>query len=298
MYRSFARTAMWFGAFFLLSSCIGIKPRIPKAEQPKLESVQLRGQRVCAPFSTTRYTWDFTCEPLPTSVATGWQLVPGFYPHPSIPNRLNRNRAANITVTTPSFTSIEISLVLSNRSSSVQKQIDPRYGRAGLIGPVGGEVQVSAEDDGTRKTWHIRVVDNACNDQLPLNIVNISSNGPTRSNPLSVVLLRDPNDAACIDTINHRVGPMTGIWEEGDVMAPNPNVAAVSGPCPDGSQPTLYRTCLLCPKNAPKEIAEYGEHPGCEFSDIINLFGMWPGSGKAQTCSLRQVRNQEECLGP
>lgn len=183
----------------VVSSCSrgGVVISTPAPAQPELISVSLVGHRVCNTFNVTGAQFLFTCPPLPTIESTGWRLTP-------LERNNDWNASVTIRVRTPSATSLEIAYVLFTRS--ILTQISQAEARAMSMKPPplgwNGLIQVEATDDGTNKTWAITTRVRQCNEVSKLEIVNTSSTRG-RSNPLSLVILRSPNetgDCGGIDT--------------------------------------------------------------------------------------------------
>jgi hypothetical protein len=86
----------------------------PVPNQPRLVSVRLVGTRVCGDFHLPDKTYTFTCDPLPTVNATGWQLTPARRSLDANGHK-KLNRIAVLTIATPTVTEIDL-------------QYEPRHG--------------------------------------------------------------------------------------------------------------------------------------------------------------------------
>jgi hypothetical protein len=150
--------------------------------------VDLLGQRVCNTFNTSFSQFQFACPPLPTIEFSGWRLTP-------LNRNIGWNEVVTIRVRTPSATSLEIAYVPFTRS--ILTQISQAEARAMGARPPrltsNGLVQVEATDDGTNKTWAITTRVASFSEVSRLEIVNTSSTRG-RSNPLSLVILRSPDE--------------------------------------------------------------------------------------------------------
>jgi hypothetical protein len=272
-----------------LTSC-GTTP--PRATAPRLAEVKITGQRVCPSITAAGTEFTFTCNQLPTIVPSGWLLTPDTRILPNRPGVTRPNDAAVVVVTTPSRTTIEVNYVPSHRASWPQRQVTPGVGTPYHRVGRDGAVEVSSSDDGTTKTWYIAVQMWSCLEKLPLEIVNTSANGPSRSNPLSVTLFRPSADVYCPPG---NQGPMADyVW----IQRPGASRSQTSTPpatCPGGSSPTLFETCLVCPRSSGQSLADYVVFDGCSFADVKSR-ALTPET--AALCSFTQVANREQCEGP
>ncbi len=182
----------------VVGSCINGCVNTPPPAQPKLTAVTFYGQRVCNTFNTTGSQFQFICSPLPTTEFTGWRLTP--LDRADIPPRNTKfgwNSTVNIRVQTPSLTSLEIAYVPNVFVRSILTQESQSEARARGVEPplleIGGFVQVAAADNGTAKDWVISTRVRQCDAISRLEIVNTSSGGG-RSTPLSLVILRSPDE--------------------------------------------------------------------------------------------------------
>ena len=164
---------------------VGCGQKVPPATQPKLESVNIVGYRLCADLTTGGQTFNFPCPPLPTDSGSGWVLSPPWTPSTMVPGRQHLNRVATLTVSGPSLTEIDVELArLGAQPNLPLASVDPNL--PGKPGEVAGarEVGVVSQDSGNGKTWKIDVNVSGCADFREVKIFNRSNN--VRSNPLSV----------------------------------------------------------------------------------------------------------------
>lgn len=300
--RMFVSVRMFFAALslFILAGCNGSPIRTPAADAPRLESVGIVGQRVCGAFTNDAQSYNFSCDPLPTSVGTGWLLTPLRKPHPTNPNWSNVNRGVVLTVSTPSITSIEVAYFSARGTRLiVLNQVAPGPGRPlQLVQGQAGEVEVVATDDGTRKTWKISIQYGSCLPQLELQVVNISASGQ-RSGPLAIHLLRKTDETLCVGTPATGGGATVGTFASapgGSSMGPGGTPS--SGQCPGGGSGTFFQFCELCPRGAPRSLAQYTGLVACSLTDAKAIMGYGPGSTKSTLCSLSQVSSEPACEGP
>jgi hypothetical protein len=266
----------------------------PAPVQPQLESVSLRGQRVCGQFDISTANFNFVCDPLPTIGATGWQLTPLEKPHPSDPNLSLTNRGIAFTVSGPTLTSIEVAYIAASGSRFVMAQVSPGLDRPRMLQAGPSEVEVAATDDGVRKTWTIAAKTNSCFERQTLEIVNFSSRG--RSNPLIIDILRSPGETFCIQDYQNPPGPPGG-GSDGKVGMGETPVTSPPSACPGGAPLTTFRFCEVC-STAPRASVQYTAIESCSLSSAEAAMGYGPNGPKlGGLCSLRQTGGQAQCEG-
>jgi hypothetical protein len=82
-----------------LTACASPPAGSPALPQPSLVSVALRGSQICGPFNTqVDGTFAFVCMPLPTTIASGWELNPDWTTNAQ--DKLRANQTAIVTLTT------------------------------------------------------------------------------------------------------------------------------------------------------------------------------------------------------
>lgn len=135
-------------ATLVLTGCPTPVVKNVSTAQPKLVSVGVLGHQICGTFVTgDRRQWNYTCPPLPTTEPTGWQLTPLY-------NAYQRaNHGAIVHVETPSFTELDISFAPRDRAWPVKQIRSGKGSPAPLNSSDTGEVEVDAQDDGSRKIW-------------------------------------------------------------------------------------------------------------------------------------------------
>jgi hypothetical protein len=261
----------------------GIK--IPAPTQPKLETVRLVGNRVCAPFTTGERTFDFTCPALPTINASGWQLTPERVPPTANPQRLHSNRVVVLTVSGPSLTEIDVELVRPGTGANFPlTPVDSN--RPGLPGEVATarEVGVRASDDGTKKTWQIDVNVSMCAFHRTLQVFNHSSASPSRSNPLEVTLLRASDERMCAETPG--TGPGGGpFWQHEGAAPGHPTNPQPTGPCAGGAARQLFHVCENCASFHPAELNDWSAGEYCSWQDVLDTYGYSTGSKRSAPCT-------------
>jgi hypothetical protein len=280
------------------AGCPGGGVQTPAPVQPKLEGVRLVGGQVCAPFTTGGSTFTFTCPGLPTIESTGWQLTPLWVPSTSNPQRQRVNRTVVLTVSGPSLTEVDVELQRAGGGANFPlTAVDANLpGRPREVGAT-KEVGVRATDDGTRKTWQIDVNVSTCAEFRTLSILNRSSASPSRSNPLTVTLLRSSDETSCALPGG---GPFLAYSTAGSKGAgPGDPVNAPPGPCAGGASERLFHVCENCANLHPPELNVYSAGDYCSWQDVLAVYGYsGPATTKPQLCTIRQVQRREECEGP
>ena len=271
----------------LLAACDGRTIDTPPAQTPRLEAVNLTGQRVCGPFEAGGSIIDLACDPLPTSAGTGWQLTPLRKPHPVNPNWSLSNRGIVFTVSTPSLTSIEVAYRASSGTRYVLSQVPPGPGHPQMLQAGPGEVEVAAADDGVRKTWTIAAQTNPCLGKMELEVVDISQG--TRSDTLPIHVLRAADETQCIQSPpvgGGGVGPVFGTESTGGGTAMGSPTGPAPGPCSGGTQRTMFLFCLRCPTSGTTWVQPVG-YEACSVDDARAHAGYGPGGvNSGNGCTL------------
>lgn len=283
--------------FALLAACDGRTIDIPPAQTPRLEAVNLLGQRACGPFEAGGSTIDLACDPLPTSAGTGWQLTPLKKPHPANPNWSLTNRGIVFTVSTPSLTSIEVAYRAGSGTRYVLSQVPPGPGRPRMLQAGPGEVEVAATDDGVRKTWTIAAQTNPCLEKMELEVVDISQG--TRSDTLPIHVLRAADETQCISSppVGSGVAPTFGTASTGGTAMGTPTGSSPSGPCAGGASRTMFEFCERCSTTGGSWVTYTGIE-SCSLADARANMGYGPGGVRlGQGCTLNQTGSRAQCEG-
>jgi hypothetical protein len=282
----------------LLAACPGPTIDLPPPETPRLEAVNLLGQRVCGPFEAGSTIGDFDCDPLPTTAWTGWQLTPLRKPHPTNPDWSIPNRGIVFTISTPSLTSIEVAYRASSGTRYVLSQVSPGPGRPQMLHAApGGEVEVAAADDGVRKTWTIAANTNPCQEKMQLEVVNVSEG--TRSDTLTIHVLRAPAETLCVSSPPVANVPSTfGTFESTGGTAMGTPIGPAPGPCSGGAQRTMFQFCLRCPTSGTTWVQSVGIE-ACSLADARAHAGYGPGGvNTGNGCTLSQTGGAQCEGGP
>lgn len=291
------RTSIVLPCLAVLAACNGLPINVPPPDKPRLESVNLLGQRVCGTFANSTTTFTFACDPLPTSIGTGWQLTPLRKPHPASPNWSLPNRGIVFTVSTPSLTSIEIAYRASSGTRFVLSQVSPGPGRPQMLQAGSSEVEVAATDDGVRKTWTIAAQTDSCLEKMELEVVNISRG--TRSDTLPIHVLRTPDETLCISTppVGSGVPPAFVTASTGGVGLGTPTGPSASGPCPGGASRTMFQFCERCSTTGGSWVQFTGIE-SCSLTDARAVMGYGPGGVRLWLgCSLNETGSRAQCEG-
>lgn len=283
---------------FLAAACAGTGTgqspvKAPKANQPVLESVRLTGNRMCGSTASTAgaSTYTFNCPPLPTVEASGWLMTPAFAPSALAPQRLHANRAAVINVSGPPLTELDIELVRGAGQLNLPlTQVEPdAIGAPGEVA-ASRQVGVTTIDDGRKKTWLVEVNVSSCADSRQLQFFNRSSRGETRSEPLSVYLVRDPGQQICVGQTGPNPAARAGV---GEPINPRPE-----GGCPGGGTGKLFQVCESCASLHPPELSFHSAGTYCSWEEVLAVYG-YSGEAvvKPQICKLTQVSSKEACEG-
>lgn len=276
MMGRFRQFGLLVGSLMALAACDSTTVNTPHSDQPKLTNVVLNGHRVCGTFDTTDFQHNFSCAPLPTIAASGWQLTPlERIDIPPINTKHGWNGTATIHVTTPSVTSLEVAYRPTNTARWVLPQIKPPTdgNRQAPVLQSQGWVWVDATDNGTVKDWAITLRITPCQEQSLLEIVNIDSQG-NRSSALSVTLLRAPKETYC-------GGASTGVGSSdgGGLITVKTSPGSMTPvPAPGSCTPRVFTFCERC---APG-LAETRSYSACtERQAKIDLGYIDPVSGQS-----------------
>jgi len=267
--------------------------KVPRADQPVLESVRLTGNRICGSTASTSTasTYTFNCPPLPTIEASGWLMTPAYAPSALNPQRLHANRTAVINVSGPPLTELDVELVRGAGQLNLPLiQVEPNA--TGAPGEVSAsrQVGVTTIDGGKRKTWLVEVNVSSCADSRQIQFFNRSSRSEVRSDPLSVYLVRDPTQAICVGQTGPNPAARPGV---GEPINPRPQ-----GGCPGGGTGKLFQVCETCASLHPPELSFHSAGTYCSWDEVLAVYG-YTGEGvvKPQICKLAQVSSKEACEG-
>lgn len=267
--------------------------RVPKPHQPMLESVRFAGSRICGSTASTAAgsIFTFNCPALPTTEPSGWLLTPAYAASVLAPQRLHANRSAVIRVSGPPLTEMDVELVRAGGQLNLPlTQVEPNA--SGAPGEVSAsrQVGVTTIDDGRKKSWLIGVNVSSCADSRHIQIFNRSSNREERSPPLSVYLVRDPNEAICVGQSGPNPAARAGV---GEPINPRPE-----GGCPGGGTGKLFQTCETCPSLHPPALSFYSAGSYCSWEEVLAVYGYAGESAvKPRICELTQTSSKEACEG-
>jgi hypothetical protein len=267
----------------LLAACASPPAGSPALPQPSLVSVALRGSQICGPFNTqVDGTFAFVCMPLPTTIASGWELNPDWTTNAQ--DKLRANQTAIVTLTTTSLAEIDVTYRPSPTAAWVMRQVPP--GQYAVPPTISNRaVEASAVDDGTTKTWTIRVRTELCRDVTPLEFRALGTGRPP-STPLLVTLLRAPSPDRCAFSGG---GPFLGSSTSGS----SPPSSSTPAACPGGAAKQQVILCLQCPKDAPKGLWEPESDEVCSAAGYLAR-----RKNEKPTCDVWQVPTVEACVFP
>lgn len=273
-------------AAVLLAGCPSTPPQPgPALAQPSLVSVALRGPQICGPFNTAvDGTFAFVCPPLPTTIATGWELYPDWTIDGQ--GKQRANMTALITVTTESLAALDVQYRPAGAAHSfVMRQAPP--GQSPVPPTISNRaVEVSAVDDGTTRRWTIRARNDLCRDVAPLEFRALGAGRPA-SAPLQVTLLRRPEPDRCVSGGGGPWLGMAGTSASGGGSSSSPTT------CPGGAAKQTVILCLQCPKNAPKGLWEPESDEVCSAASYLAQ-----RRSEKPTCDVWQVSTVEACVFP
>jgi hypothetical protein len=274
------------GMIVLLAGCqTTITP--PAVQQPKLVSVQLNGARMCGSKVVDEQEHIDNCSnALPTIEHTFWVLSPLHLPNPARPNGLRLNRAVEFTVTTPTLTNLEVAYFTGGGQRFVLRQLAPAPDSPPIIsqGSANQSVEVAMTDDGTTRTWRVVVYKGGCLGILPLEFVNVSGNGTSRSGSTKATILREEERSCVINASSGGTGAIPGVFIQSD-GGPTPAPPVTQPGC---SQ--MFKLCLTCPKGV-AALAQYMEIAACSRADAFTTVGSSP------LCTLAEVSSRSSCEG-
>jgi hypothetical protein len=277
------RTVCVLVLFGLINGCTPIPSKTPLG-QPSLVSVDLRGSRICGPFQTALDgSLAFTCEPLPTLTATGWELKPDSYTNAE--GKVLANKTAIIKMTTASLSDLTATFNPSATSSLPLRKVPPRQYKVPPTIDSNRAIEVEATDDGTIKTWTVRARANQCQEVVPLAFT-ATAPGQVPSAPLFVTLARAPSADRC------SISSGGGGFGTSGTSSP-PSGGAPSSSCPGGAQKTQVILCLQCPKNAPQGLWDAESDEVCSAAAYL-------AQRKAEkpACDVWEVPTVEACYFP
>lgn len=261
-------------------------PGSPAYPQPSLVSVGLRGAQVCGPFTTAvDGVFAFTCPGLPTVVPTGWELQPDWYVDPQ--NKQRPNQVALIRLTTSSLANIAVTYTPPGANPFVLQQLAP--GQAAVLPTISQrKIEVAAVDDGTTKTWSVRVRTELCRDVTPLSFTATGPNRPA-SAPLAVTLLRAPSQDRCSS-----VGGGGIYLGKPGSSSGGGSSSTTTASCPGGGQRQTVFLCLECPRNQPTPKLYDVE------ADEVCSAAAYLAQRRAErpNCDIFQVSTVEACVTP
>lgn len=278
-------------AAIFFTGCAGIQ--VPPAQKPVLLEVKTVGSRVCGSLTASGTTYDITpCDPLPTTNSTAW-LLPPTKPKPGNSQLQILNRGAVAVVKTPPLTSLEVAYFTGmGRRRVVLSQVAPGLDHPTTLRQGGpGEVAVSSQDDGTDKTWQVAISMSGCSPRLPFEIVNLSTNSVSRSEPLAIDLIRDSTvcgfsgasgGGGGFDGVIHAI-PL-------DSLPPPPPASE----CPGGGARREFAYCITCPRGAP-QLAQWVGYPACTQSEANTVIGV--DNLRAGGCSVDIGASRQSCEG-
>lgn len=291
------------------AGCQTVVVNVPPPDTPRLQSVGFTGQRICgAPYSDSYGIIALNCDALPTLARTAWQLTPASLPGPLDPVPYVQNRTINLTLTAPTLNNLEIAYLPNATQRFVMQQVGPAerdtvigltgYGSRGRAGVV------MTNDDGTTRTWNVRLRIHGCTDRALFEIASVATNGSARSNVLEVQVVRSQVD---IDQIcsGGTGGGGGGGGVTGSPSDPTSPPLPPPGPCPGGAPTTVFRVCqyqLTTPP--PNPVNRYSDASACSFAEVQSAMGFMRNSPGALTPyelageRLIQVPGPAACRGP
>ena len=294
-----AHSVLWKALLLVtLAGCkTPIQVNVPPAEQPQLQSVTLRGMRACTAMDVGGVQLLHECNtPLPTLTHTGWVLTPVRVPVSTMPGRDRLNSGVILRVTTPTLTELELAYYARSGIRHLLNRVPPGPGTPAKIiqGAANQTVEVAMSDNGTVRTWTIAVQMSSCSAWLPLEMVNVSRNGSSRSGPLRVDLIRPENERFCAES--PAIGSGGGVLDRWD-GGPGPSTPLPTGACPGGGSRQVFQFCEVCPPNAP-QLAHYTALEACSQSEAMITMGYGPGSFRQQQCRISTTSSRQACEGP
>lgn len=296
MNRRVAVPCLVFGLALFAAGCPPTTGTGPTPQMPKLVNMKVVGQQICGQFTSQALPYAFTCNGLPSTVPSGWQLVPVWVPSVADPTRKHLNRMAILTVSGGSGTELDVEYVVNagnpNTNRLLTQVASPK--EPGEVA-IKKEVEVSASDNGTEKTWTVTVNVSPCAEMRHIQLWDRAGSPPVRKGPLDVYFFRDPADTDCSGGGSYT---WPGIWTlrtgPGDPTKDSP-----TGPCPGNAPRTVFNVCENCSFGHPQDANSWTGYEGCSWQEVLDVFGYsQPGSTKAQICTIRQAASRQDCEGP
>lgn len=286
-----------FSCVLLGSACQ--PPKTPAPTQPKVSDVRLVGGRVCGPFQVPGKEWAFTCDPLPTLSASGWQLTPAW--GTDAQGRPRSNKIAVITLTAQTLTNLQVDYEPSATAIWTLRQKAPGPGQPQSV-TGRGEVEVDKTDDGTTRTWTVTANASLCAREVPLRFYSLGADG-TRSGGTSVVLLR-PDEGQCEYSGGGGGGGSWGMSRTGPAdPSPRPPSPPAQGPCSGGAARTLFGICENCTNPPDPRFNDWTGVEACNWDEVLMTFDYKNPDGtprfpKSNTCRPPRQTDRVTCEGP
>jgi hypothetical protein len=284
------RLAVLSASFLLVNGCSSVNT--PAVTQPRLAAVRLVGNQVCGSFDVPDRTYTFTCDPLPTLTASGWQLTPVW--RYDDPNRPKANRIVVLTLTGASLTDLRIDYEASSTATWTLRQDPPGPGQPLSIG-AHGAVEVDVADDGTTRTWTVTANVWLCARDVNLVFSSMKPDGSDRSNGTRVVLLR-ADEGQC--EFSSSGG---GAYASGS--ANRSSGPSTRGPCPGGAARSVFGICENCSSPYDPRFNDWTGVEACDWEEVLQLFDYKNPDGtpkfpKSQYCRTPRQEAQTACEGP
>jgi hypothetical protein len=258
--------------------------------------VRLVGARVCGPFQVPGKQWEFTCDPLPTQGASGWQLTPAW--GTDAQNRPRANKIVVITLTAQTLTDLRVDFEPSTTAIWTLRQKPPGPGQPQSV-TARGEVEVDKSDNGTTRTWTVTANVWLCAREVPLKFYSVAADG-TRSSGTSVVLLR-PDEGQCEYSSG---GGGFGMSRTGPADPnPRPSNPPAQGPCPGGASRTLFGICENCTNPPDPKFNDWTGVEACSWDEVLMTFDYKNPDGsprfpKSNYCRPPRQTDRVTCEGP
>jgi hypothetical protein len=299
MNRPAAVPCLVLGLALFAAGCPPTPGAGPTPAMPMLVNMKVVGQQVCGQYTSQALPYAFTCNGLPSTVPSGWQMTPVRVPSVADPTRSHTNRIAILTVSGGSGTELDVEYVVNAGNPNTNRlltQVDPNQPPGPGEVAIKKQVGVSAADDGTTKTWTVSVNISTCVEMRHIQLFDRAGNPPVRKGPLDVYFFRDPADEDCSGggTYSPPGGVFTLRTGPGDQTKDSP-----SGPCPGNAPRTLFNVCQNCAFGHPQDANEWTGYEGCSWNEVLDVFGYTGAAAtKPQICTIRQAASREDCEGP
>jgi hypothetical protein len=290
-FSAFVRALLVIASSAPLVACDGKKTGPPAT--PRLVSGALLGARACGSYSIHQRTLSFTCDPLPTSSQTGWQLRPLLKP-PNSQGTQWLNRVVVLTVATETGMDLSATYVTEIGSRLPMRKIPDGPGEPASVT---GRQQFAwaASDDGTTKTWTLKFIIDSCTTDAEVQVS--ATNAAGTSAPLSAILMRDPNELECISSSGGG-----GVAIMTSPTGPRPTGSSPSGSCPGGGQPRQFGVCENCANGHPPSMNRWSGGEYCDEAELRAVYGytdpLVNPTPKAQLCTIRIEPNRASCETP